>query len=57
MKQDHTTAPKKGKAKSAGHAMGGLFGAGPKKTEPDNSPRTRSKESSARMKRIENKFL
>ncbi len=59
MKQAMTTAPKPGKGKkiTAGHGMGGLFGAGPKKTEPDNTPRTRAKESSARIKRIGNRFI
>jgi hypothetical protein len=59
MKQAETTAPKKGAGKkiTAGHGMGGLFGAGPKKLEPDNPPPTRSKEHGARMKRISNKFI
>ncbi len=59
MKQAMTTAPKarKGKKITAGHAMGGLFGAQPKKSEPDNPPRTRAKDSAARMKRIGNRFI
>lgn len=46
-----------GKKKSVGHGMGGLFGAGPKKTEPDNSPRKQSKDRSIRMARLSNKFI
>lgn len=65
MKQPYTSPPKEvkgaaaksGKKKSAGHNMGGLFGAGPKKTEPDNSPKTRMKERSIRMARLHNKFI
>ena len=57
MKQAETTAPKAGKKITAGHGMGGLFGAQPKKTEPDNPPRTRAKDSAARNKRISNKFI
>lgn len=59
MKQFGTTAPQAGKGKkiTAGHGMGGLFGAQPKKIEPDNTPQTRAKSSAARNKRIENKFI
>lgn len=63
--QVFTTGPKSvkgaatgpGKKKSAGHAMGGLFGQQPKKTEPDNKPRTMTKDRAARVKRLENKFI
>ena len=59
MKQFGTTPPKKGKGKkiTAGHKMGGTFGAQPNKVEPDNTPQYRAKDSAQRMKRIQNKFI
>ncbi len=57
MKQALTTAPKKGKMKSAGHALGNIFESNPKKPAPDPSPRTRAGERSARRMRLTNKFI
>lgn len=58
MKQAFTAAPKKGKVKSAGHDMGGVFGAkNPKKQEADMQPMTRTKQSSIRRARLANKFI
>jgi len=58
MKQPFTSPPKKGKVKSAGHDMGGMFGGGnPKKQEADMPPRTRAGERSARRMRLANKFI
>ena len=51
-----TTAPKKGKSKSFGHGMGGLFGVTAKKSEPDNKPPTR-KGHAARVARLSGKLL
>ncbi len=65
MKQAYTSPPKlakgasgkPGKKKTAGHDMGGAFGQFAKRSEPDNTPRVREKERSARMKRLDNKFI
>ena len=60
MKQSFTSPPKKGmgKVKSAGHAMGGMFGGkNPKSQEADMQPMTRSKQSSIRRARLANKFI
>ena len=65
MKQAFTSPPKdmkgaaapSGKKKTAGHKMGGLFGAFSKKTEPDNTPRNREKERSTLRQRLSNKFI
>jgi len=49
--------PKEGRKKSAGHGMGGMFGAGPKKPEADMPPRTRAGARRARRARLANKFI
>lgn len=57
VKQAFTTAPKKGKVKSAGHGMGNTFASSPKKPESDMPPRTRAASRAAREKRLTNKFI
>lgn len=57
MQEDLVTPPKEGKKKSAGHAMGGMFGRSPKKPEADMPPRTRGGERKARRMRLSNKFI
>ncbi len=48
MRQSHT----KPASKSAGHGMGGMFGATPKKPEADAKPKTRAEERSKRAARL-----
>lgn len=59
MKQALTSPPKKdeGKKKTAGHALGNVFEANPKKSNPDSSPQTRAGRQSSVRQRLANKFI
>jgi len=68
MKQSMTSGPtnvkggggKRDKKLSMGHGMAGLFGVTPKRTEPENQPRTRAAEArskQARMKRLDGRLI